>query len=234
LPGRDFFRETGYIARRFKDNMGARGLFSRRFQELEQEAQKVKVVPGGFGEIVDAGPWQRWATSVLNLLQLALGEKTAHYQNFQRLYSKFQWDPGELEQAKGIFGAAKADYEGGYVFSLESALSGEVLGDFVMLAESALAEGHKDVAAVLACAALEDALKRYATREGLDVANKDMSSVIAALKGAGLVAGSQKTFLDKMPGIRDRAMHANWNEVTPENVGAVIGFVQQFILTHFS
>ena len=217
--------------------MDAKELFSKRFQELEQEAAQVGFVQDSYGnQIATPSSWEQWATSVLNLLQRALGENSTHYRNFQNVYENFNWLASEhhVEQAKGVFRAAKADYEGGYVFSLESALSGEVLGDFVVLAESALAEGHKDVAAVLACAALEDALKRYATREGLDVANKDMSSVIAALKGAGLVAGPQKSLLDKMPAIRDKAMHANWNEVTSENVGGVIGFVQQFILRHFS
>ena len=205
--------------------MGAKELFSKRFQELEQEAKHVTTNPG---------QWQQWATSVLNLLQLALGENSAQYQNFHKVYSKFNWYSGDLEQAKGVFRAAKADYDGGYVFSLESALSGEILGDFVALAQRSLEEGHKDVAAVLASVALEDALKRYATRNGLDVADKSMSSVIAALKGAGLITGAQKTLLDRMPGIRDKALHADWDEVTPENAAAVIGFVQQFILTNFS
>jgi len=35
---------------------------------------------------------------------------------------------------------------------------------FVELAKIALSEGHKDVAAVLASAALEDALKRFANK----------------------------------------------------------------------
>jgi hypothetical protein len=34
----------------------------------------------------------------------------------------------------------------------------------------------------LACAALEDALKRYATNNGLNVDGKDMTEVIGALK----------------------------------------------------
>jgi hypothetical protein len=72
--------------------------------------------------------------------------------------------------------------------------SGEVLGDFVSLARSALGEGYKDVAAVLACAALEDALKRFATSKGLAVAGKELQEVVNALKSAGHVVGGPKDF----------------------------------------
>jgi hypothetical protein len=88
-------------------------------------------------------------------------------------------------------------------------LSGEILGDFVGLAQRSLQEGYKDVAAVLACAALEDALKRYASLNGLEVGDKDMQEVVNALKSKGLVGGAQKTLLDAMPKLRDYAMHAN-------------------------
>ncbi len=75
---------------------------------------------------------------------------------------------------KGIFLAAKSDYDGGYLFRLESAISGEIFADCVVLSKNALANNQKDVAAVLACAALEDALKRYVTLKSLDVDGKEM------------------------------------------------------------
>ncbi|MHB8544685.1 MAG: DUF4145 domain-containing protein [Leptospirales bacterium] len=134
---------------------------------------------------------------------------------------------------KGIFRSSKEVYDGGYAFSLQARNSSEVLGDFVVLAKAALNEGSKDVAAVLACAALEDALKRFALIKSLDVADKTMQDVVNVLKKEGLVGGAQKTLLDTMPKIRDYAMHANWLKLTPQDVGSVIGFVEQFLLVNF-
>ena len=45
---------------------------------------------------------------------------------------------------------------------------------------------------------------------------------------------SQKTLLDTMPKIRDYAMHANWEKITQQDIGSVIGFVEQFLLANFS
>ena len=103
-----------------------------------------------------------------------------------------------------------------------------------MIQIAALAEGAKDVAAVLACAALEDALKRLALLNNLEVSDKTMQDVVNALKAKGLVGGAQKSLLDTMPKIRDYAMHANWDKITPQDVGSVIGFVEQLLLVKFS
>lgn len=69
---------------------------------------------------------------------------------------------------------------------------------------------------------------------GLDVSEKVMQEVLNALKSKELVGGAQKTPLDTMPKIRDYAMHANWGKITPQDVGSVLGFVEQFLLTKFS
>jgi hypothetical protein len=135
---------------------------------------------------------------------------------------------------KGIFISAKEDFEGGYVFDVELRVSGEVFGDFITLAHQALSEGHKDVAAVLACAALEDSLKRYAIANGLDVGDKTMQEVVNVLKAGGFVAGAQKSLLETMPRIRNFAMHADWGKLSAPDVSSVIGFVEQFLLSKFS
>ncbi len=181
-----------------------------------------------------SGEWYEWATSVLNLLQRAFGKESAHLQNFQRVYDAFTGWESDVEAAKGVFRAAKTDYDGGYTVNLETAISGEIFGDFVALAKRALAEGYKDVAAVLVCAALEDTLKRFGAQHRIDTADRSMQDVVGALKAKGLVGGAQKTLLDTMPKIRDYAMHAEWTKIGPSDVNSVIGFVEQFLVSHFS
>ena len=210
-------------------------LIKRRFAELNEEISGLKIVQANSGfKHVEPEKWQKWTTSVLGLLQQVFGTDSPHFKNFQNIYSRNDSAPWQLEKAKGVFYAAKADYAGGYLFSLESNITGEIFGDFVALAKEALNQNNKDVAAVLACAALEDALKRHATMNGLDVSNKSMQDVVGALKSKGLVSGAQKSLLDTMPKIRDYAMHANWDKISPPDVSSVIGFVEQFTLLHFT
>jgi hypothetical protein len=217
--------------------MNTKELISKRFAELSDQMATVKPLLDNHGSANPgaAWNWQRWSSSVLDLLERTFGRDAVHSRNFNQLsqHPFFHGHPSEIEAAKGVFSSAKADFEAGYTVSLEAALSAEIFGDFIVLAKHALSEGQKDVAAVLACAALEDTLKRFAARNGLDVGTQSLQSVVAALKSKGLVGGAQKTLLDAMPKIRDFAMHANWEKLTAADVSSVIGFVEQFLLTHF-
>ena len=100
--------------------------------------------------------------------------------------------------------------------------------------KEALANGNKDVAGVLASAALEDGLKRYARLNGLQVDNATMTEVINALKSKGLVSGASKSLVESMPSIRNNALHARWEKIDATGVSGIINFVEQFLLAKFS
>jgi hypothetical protein len=214
--------------------MTANAQIIKRFTELESQMNAMRESGRSGPPSYETQVWQQWATSAQHIISVAFGESSPHYKNFSTAYENCSGIKHSVDALKGIFGAAKADYEGGYIFSMQALISGEIYGDFVALAKGALAEGAKDVAAVLACAALEDALKQLAILNNLDVSDKTMQDVVNALKANGLVGGAQKTLLDTMPKIRDYAMHANWNKITQQDVGSVIGFVEQLLLVNFS
>jgi hypothetical protein len=205
----------------------------RRFAELDEAYLQIEIPEQEEGSLpsdeVDYPSWLKWNTSVLNLVQRTFGEHSPHFINFSKAVSEYCHDSNSLRVARAVFDAAKEDFEGGYIFNLKSSISGEVVGDFVALAKLALSDGNKDVAAVLSSAALEDALKRFAFQNALDVQDKDMQQVVNALKGKGLVGGTQKSLLDTMPKIRDYAMHVNWDKIRAEDVSSVVGFMEQFL-----
>jgi len=206
-----------------------------RFAELEAASRQIQTVKVDGYELASPESSRKWCVSALNLMGNAFGQSSVHCQSFKdysATHPTLYW--GEFLCLRGIFNAAKEDYEGGHFFSVQRVVSGELFGDFVVLAKQSLSEGYKDVAAVLACAALEDALKRYALSQDLDVQDKSMQEVVAALKTKGLVSGAQKTLLDTMPKIRDYAMHANWDKIKPEDVSGIIGFVERFLVSKFS
>ena len=207
----------------------------KRFNELNDQMNNLSLInrsEGGFGSY-EITAWRQWSTSAISLIRGVFGKDSPHYEHFEQRYQKCVGYTDEVDALKGIFRAAKADFDGGYLFTVQASISGEIFGDFIGLAKSALRENYKDVAAVLACAALEDALKRFAEANGLSVGDKVLQEVVNALKARGLVTGAQKSLLDSMPKIRDYAMHANWEKITAQDVGSVIGFVEQFLLSHF-
>ena len=209
--------------------------FKRRFAELTTAFERLPYQSSDYDSHrwVPNGEWKRWGTSAQSLILAIFGDNSPHYTNFVNEFSTCTGVDYQVNALRSIFESAREDFEGGYVFNVELRVSGEVFGDFVSLARQSLAGGHKDVAAVLACASLEDALKRYALVNGLDVDDKNMRDVINALKSKGLVQGAQKTFLESMPRIRNAALHADWEKITEPDVSSIIGFVEQFLLSKF-
>ena len=207
--------------------------FTARFAELQRELVEMpvtKTVPA----YVESGVWQKWATSAESLIGAVCGTQSPYYKNFSMERERCNGDHHEVKALVGIFRSAKEAFDGGYIFDIERDVSAEIFGDFVVLAKRALLEDNKDVAAVLASAALEDVLKRYARSNGLDVDDASMSDVIGAIKSKGLVSGAQKSMLTAMLQMRNHAMHAKWDKIAKPEVSSLIAFVEQFLLIPFS
>jgi hypothetical protein len=208
----------------------------RRFGELANQANSIRVV-GGSAPYADFQSFYTWVSSALNIIQGVFGKDSPHFVRLDAEVSRVQNNyvpERQLHACRGIFLGAKSDVDGGYLFNVQTSFTGEIFGDFVATAKAALDEGQHAVACVLACAALEDALKRLAALNGLLVEDKTVEEVINALKTKGLVSGAQKALLTAMPKIRNNAMHADWEKLTPQDAGSVIGYVEQFLLSHFA
>lgn len=152
--------------------------------------------------------------------------------------SKYNW----LEERKNaalvlemrrMLNTIADEIRGGLLKSIRDEARSEILADFVVLAKETLDQGAKDVAAVLACAALEDALKRYAERVGIDAEGKDLSEVVNAVKASGRLSAPQGRILQSFIGVRNKAFHAEWAKIDTAEVHSVIAFVQEFVAKRF-
>ncbi|MFI5186271.1 MAG: hypothetical protein ACHQF0_06075 [Chitinophagales bacterium] len=134
---------------------------------------------------------------------------------------------------KGILETIKFEIKNDMLGSIESLAKGEILGDFISLSKSLLSERYKDSAAVLACGALEDSLKKFAARNDLNVEDKELSSVISSLKAKGLVKGAQSGVIQSYVQLRNKAFHAQFDKIDSPEVASLISFVEQFLIANF-
>jgi uncharacterized protein YutE (UPF0331/DUF86 family) len=139
-----------------------------------------------------------------------------------------------LLQCQGVLRSIASDIRAGRLGSIRLEYQGQVFADLLNVAKAAMAEGTKDVAAVLAAAALEDALKRYGQANGLDIEDKDLTTVINALKSAGLLSSTQGALLKGMVPFRNKALHAEWARIDTAEVQGVLAFVEEFLARHFA
>jgi hypothetical protein len=117
--------------------MRMENLIRKRFAELTGEAESVANTQHSEfdGVVVDSEAFHKWSTSVLSLIQRVFGEDSAHYQNFHNNYNMFRGYAHEFEDCRGVFKAAKSDYEGGYLFNVRALVKAETLVDVLDQAE---------------------------------------------------------------------------------------------------
>lgn len=137
-------------------------------------------------------------------------------------------------QLIGILRGIQSDIENDLIFNLEKQTIGSIEANFIALSKSISEQGGKDVAAVLASAALEDSLKRFAELSGLDVNDKEMSDVINALKSKGLLKGPQASVAASYVQTRNKAFHAEFSKIEMPEVKSLIAFTEEFILKNLS
>jgi len=138
------------------------------------------------------------------------------------------------ESLNGVLLNTSEEIQAGLITSIASEAAGEVIGDIVALAKNQLREGYKDVSAVLAATALEDALKRKAQELGINVENKTLSSVINSLKSKSFFKGAQVPIVSSYVKLRNAAMHADWTKISETDVSSLLGFLEPFLVEHFS
>ena len=135
---------------------------------------------------------------------------------------------------KGTLLNIREELAAGLIRSISAEAAGEVIGDLIALSRTQLKAGYKDVAAVLATAALEDSLKRKAGELGINVQGRTLDSIINALKAKSFFKGPQAPIVASYVKLRNAAMHADWNQITEADVSSLLGFLEPFVIQHFS
>jgi hypothetical protein len=165
----------------------------------------------------------------------ALREAVASHQKIKE--NTFRVARETADSSLGALRNLKREVEQGLVGSLRREVTGEVLGDLVQLGKVTLDEGtdsSKNVAAVLVAAAFEDTIRRLgATYCGIHT-RESLPDILARLKAADVLKGSQVGVVQSHFQFRNDAMHADWNKIDVVGVKTVMALVQELLLKHFS
>ncbi|MBL7884083.1 MAG: hypothetical protein JNL69_08435 [Bacteroidia bacterium] len=133
----------------------------------------------------------------------------------------------------GFLDTLKSDIEFDFIESIEKKAAGEVYGDLLTLSKKLIDENSKEAAAVLACGALEDSLKKYAQHHGLNVFDSDLSQVINSLKSKSLLKGPQAGVVQSYVALRNKAFHAQFDKIEIPEIKSLIAFIESFLFENF-
>jgi len=137
---------------------------------------------------------------------------------------------------KGALKNVVSEIDAGFLGTLRGAITAEFLTDLVKLSRESLGEsddGAKNVAAVLAAAAFEDTIRRFATLKGIAQEGRKLADLLTDLKDAEAIEGAQVSIAQSFLRFRNDALHAQWDEIERAGIESVLSFTEQLVLKNF-
>lgn len=205
-------------------------IIERRFRELINKADEIdkKPIINRSGEkYINNEKFHEWATSVLSLLKRVFREDSPQYINFKNKYDEYGGNIFEFKLCRGIFLAAKEDYESGYLFTVRGLIKAEDTADILEQAAELLQSDYKDVSCLLAGVSLEIALKELCNRNNIAVGKLDLMNI--ELCKIGLYNKGMQKQITAWAHYRNKAAHGEWSEYSKTDVDFMIQGIFRFI-----
>ena len=210
-------------------------IIQKRFQELSAKADEIAKAKSSeqfrnTGKTIWRVPHAQvvaWGTNVISLFRQVFGNPGVHTQHFQAAYNEFRGYYSDFEPLSALLEAAREDYEGGYIFSIQGLVKAEVLSDALEQAQELLKNGYKDPACVLVGVSLETAVKHLAEKNGLPTGKLDRMNNDLAKQGTYNIAKQKQ--ITAWADLRNKAAHGDWSAYSNSDVLAMHSGVQQFV-----
>lgn len=177
----------------------------------------------------------QWAISCLSLLERVFDPSSKYYVEFMDYYNMGLANPHPLHMALGVLKAAEDDYKYGFLFDIRNIIAAEMFDDFLDQAEHLLAASYQGPAAVIAGCVLEDGLRKLCQRYSISLPDKpklDIMNVALAKSGAYNPLTQKKILY--LAGIRNKAAHGQWKDLTDADVSDLLNGVRSFMAQHFT
>jgi hypothetical protein len=143
-----------------------------------------------------------------------MGQDSEHYRRFEENtggISSYSY----AVNACAVLRAAKADYEGGYLFDTRRQIQAEVFDEFLEQAEYFLKDGYFQVAAVVAGAVLEDGLRKLCVSQRITLSSQPaLNWMNDELAKSGVYDKMVLKKVTWLADIRNKAAHGKWKEFT--------------------
>lgn len=217
--------------------------FDNRFEELLSEGQKLMAslprdeygpeywVPEG-----RIAQYQRWLNSVVNLINLIDSANGTFLKECDRVMKDQDIGTGipslVVQKIFGLLQSAQDEWQRGFLRKIEHIVIAEAFDDFLDQA-SFYHKGNKKIeSSVLASAVLEDTVKRIARKNGIESKGKSLEPLIDEIIKAGIFTPVKGKRIKGFSGVRNHALHAEWDDFDIKDVGELISGVRELLDTY--
>jgi uncharacterized protein YutE (UPF0331/DUF86 family) len=177
--------------------------------------------------------FRAWLTSASNLIHFVVPPETHLAKECDHLMADEHLKQGVpsnvLVLMLGVLRGAKDEWDHGLLGRIEYIVAGATFDDFLDYAAEYHKGNKKTESSVLASAVLEDTVKKIAQKNGLATESKTLDPLIDELVKANVFTPVKAKRVRSFAGVRNHALHAEWDKFDNSDVGAMIKGIRELI-----
>ena len=209
-------------------------IINKRFKELIANGRAYEDILRGemYVKRDETSKMQQFMLSVVNIIKQVTGESSHYYVECQRVMENPNYQGSMraemVRKMYGILSSAKAEWDSGFIKEISYIIAAETFDDFLDHAKSYHKAGKKVEAAVLASAVLEDTIKKICKKNNLPT-NLNLEPSVDELVKINILTSVKAKKVKYTASIRNKALHANWDEFDISDVGESIKCTEELI-----
>lgn len=176
---------------------------------------------------------QAWMTSSANLVSLVSFPGSYFREELGRITGSSELAKGApwalIQKMQGLLSALKDEANHGLLHRLEDLVVATAFDDFLDHADAFHRANKAREAGVLAAIVLEDTIKRIATKNNVNGAGLTLEPLIDALVKAGVFTPVKAKRVKAYAGVRNPALHAEWDKFDIRDAGELISGTREII-----
>jgi len=202
-----------------------------RFSELHEAGNKIKLDnefesdPEECDEVCQA-----WLVAVQSILFFLFGDTSHPYRSaIESICGQNEDLLTRVGYVNAILKQLISDFDNDFIFSIENQTRATVFDDFLEQAKDHLKSSNHREAGVFAGAVFEDTLRSLSRKCGVEEEGVSTDKLISDLTNKGVLTTVKAKRARASAGIRNKAMHAQWDDIDVDDVKPLISFTEELI-----
>jgi hypothetical protein len=181
----------------------------------------------------DVPELQAWISSTANFFRLIATPDTYFHQECKRVVEDEQLSRGvptiSIQKLLGLLQSASEEMAAGLMRKAEYVFVATTFDDFLDHASEYHKTGKKIESSVLASAVFEDSVRKLAQKHTIAEAGRSMEALIDDLAKSGVLTSVKARRVKGFSGVRNKALHAQWDEIDLLDVGDLIKGTRELV-----
>lgn len=185
----------------------------------------------------DVAEYQAWLSAATNIIEMVAPEVSYYRTEAHRLLQHEHIGTGlpilVVQRMHGLLLGLKNDWDSGMLRRLEYLIAGGTFDEFLDHAEKFHRAGKLQEGSILASVVLEDVMAKIAAKNGIK-SSESLDPMADQLGKAGVLSAVKVKRVKSMAGVRNHALHAEWDKIDLRDVGGLISGVRDLIEDHLA